>query len=134
MACGAACILTDTGGVNDYARHEYNAILVPRGDAAPAAASPATAAPAAAAPTGGTAYTVKNGDTLWAIANAHGTTVPSSIGRAVSSGCIRMLNADVADLYERVPVGTEVVVLQGSTPFVAEDVPPPKRKRKFLFE
>lgn len=72
-----------------------------------------------------------NRDTLYRI---HGTTVPSSIGRAVSSGCIRMLNADVADLYERVPVGTEVVVLQGSTPFVAEDVPPPKRKRKFLFE
>lgn len=72
-----------------------------------------------------------NRDTLYRI---HGTTVPSSIGRAVSSGCIRMLNADVADLYERVPVGTEVVVLQGRTPFVAEDVPPPKRKRKFLFE
>lgn len=72
-----------------------------------------------------------NRDTLYRI---HGTTVPSSIGRAVSSGCIRMLNADVADLYERVPVGTEVVVLQGSTPFVAEDLPPPKRKRKFLFE
>jgi lipoprotein-anchoring transpeptidase ErfK/SrfK len=72
-----------------------------------------------------------NRDTLYRI---HGTTVPSSIGKAVSSGCIRMLNADVADLYERVPVGTEVVVLQGRSPFVAEDKPPAKRKRKFLFE
>jgi len=72
-----------------------------------------------------------NRDTLYRI---HGTTVPSSIGKAVSSGCIRMLNADVADLYDRVPVGTEVVVLQGSSPLVAEDVPPPKRKRKSLFQ
>jgi lipoprotein-anchoring transpeptidase ErfK/SrfK len=72
-----------------------------------------------------------NRDTLYRI---HGTIVPSSIGKAVSSGCIRMLNADVADLYERVPVGTKVVVLQGRSPFVAEDVPPAKRKRKFLFE
>ena len=41
----------------------------------------------------------------------HGTNQPSSIGRAVSSGCIRMLNDHVADLYERVPVGARVVVL-----------------------
>jgi lipoprotein-anchoring transpeptidase ErfK/SrfK len=72
-----------------------------------------------------------NRDTLYRI---HGTTVPSSIGRAVSSGCIRMLNADVADLYDRVPLGTEVVVLQGRSPSVAENRPPAKRKRKFLFE
>ena len=72
-----------------------------------------------------------NRDTLYRI---HGTTAPSSIGRAVSSGCIRMLNADVADLYERVPVGTDVVVLQGSSTIVAEDVPPPKRRRKSLFQ
>lgn len=72
-----------------------------------------------------------NRDTLYRI---HGTIAPSSIGKAVSSGCIRMLNADVADLYDRVPVGTEVVVLQGSSPLVAEDAPPTKRKRKFLFQ
>ncbi|MEA2936428.1 MAG: hypothetical protein QOD74_3074 [Variibacter sp.] len=41
----------------------------------------------------------------------HGTNQPSSIGKRVSSGCIRMLNADVADLYSRVNVGTKVVVL-----------------------
>jgi lipoprotein-anchoring transpeptidase ErfK/SrfK len=41
----------------------------------------------------------------------HGTTQPSSIGRAVSNGCVRMLNAHVEDLYERVPVGTFVVIL-----------------------
>jgi lipoprotein-anchoring transpeptidase ErfK/SrfK len=40
----------------------------------------------------------------------HGTTEPWSIGEQVSSGCIRMLNEDVVDLYERVPVGTMVVV------------------------
>lgn len=48
-------------------------------------------------------------DTLYRI---HGTIVPSSIGKAVSSGCIRMINADVADLYERVSPGARVVVLQ----------------------
>lgn len=40
----------------------------------------------------------------------HGTTQPWSIGRAVSSGCIRMLNAHVIDLYDRVAVGATVVV------------------------
>jgi lipoprotein-anchoring transpeptidase ErfK/SrfK len=41
----------------------------------------------------------------------HGTNAPSSIGQHVSSGCIRMLNEDVVDLYQRVNVGTKVVVL-----------------------
>jgi hypothetical protein len=41
----------------------------------------------------------------------HGTNAPDTIGRNVSSGCIRMLNEDVMDLYERVNVGTMVVVL-----------------------
>jgi lipoprotein-anchoring transpeptidase ErfK/SrfK len=40
----------------------------------------------------------------------HGTTQPWSIGRAVSSGCIRMLNAHVIDLFDRVRVGATVVV------------------------
>lgn len=40
----------------------------------------------------------------------HGTNAPSSIGRAVSWGCIRMHNADILDLYERVRVGTTVIV------------------------
>lgn len=42
----------------------------------------------------------------------HGTNQPQSIGHAMSSGCIRMLNHDIVDLYERVPVGSRVVVLQ----------------------
>ena len=46
-------------------------------------------------------------DTLFRI---HGTNEPKSIGKAVSSGCIRMLNADVIDLYGRVAKGTKVVV------------------------
>jgi lipoprotein-anchoring transpeptidase ErfK/SrfK len=49
----------------------------------------------------------------------HGTNEPDTIGEAVSSGCIRMLNADVEDLYPRVPVGAKVVVIrtreQGAT-------------------
>ena len=48
-----------------------------------------------------------NRDTLFRI---HGTIEPYSIGKAVSSGCIRMLNQDVIDLYSRVPLGTKVVV------------------------
>jgi lipoprotein-anchoring transpeptidase ErfK/SrfK len=47
------------------------------------------------------------GDSLYRI---HGTNQPWSIGQAVSSGCIRMRNEDVIDLYERVRVGTKVVV------------------------
>jgi lipoprotein-anchoring transpeptidase ErfK/SrfK len=42
----------------------------------------------------------------------HGTTEPETIGTAVSSGCIRLVNQDVIDLYNRVPVGAPVVVLQ----------------------
>jgi lipoprotein-anchoring transpeptidase ErfK/SrfK len=41
----------------------------------------------------------------------HGTNEPETIGRNVSSGCIRMMNDDVIDLYNRVPVGTKVIVL-----------------------
>ena len=41
----------------------------------------------------------------------HGTNDPSSIGKHMSSGCIRLLNADVIDLYSRVGVGTKVIVL-----------------------
>lgn len=48
-------------------------------------------------------------DTMFRI---HGTNQPHTIGQAVSSGCIRMLNHDVIDLYQRAPVGTRVVVIQ----------------------
>jgi lipoprotein-anchoring transpeptidase ErfK/SrfK len=40
----------------------------------------------------------------------HGTNEPYTIGQNVSSGCIRMMNDDVTDLYERVQVGTRVIV------------------------
>ena len=49
-----------------------------------------------------------NRDTMFRI---HGTTEPWSIGRSVSNGCIRMINDHVIDLYERVPIGTRVVVV-----------------------
>jgi len=42
----------------------------------------------------------------------HGTNQPRTIGSAVSSGCFRLANPEIVDLYERVPVGTRVVVLQ----------------------
>ena len=44
----------------------------------------------------------------------HGTNQPSTIGSFVSSGCIRLTNADVEDLYRRVTVGTRVIVLSGT--------------------
>jgi lipoprotein-anchoring transpeptidase ErfK/SrfK len=52
----------------------------------------------------------------------HGTNKPSSIGTHVSSGCIRMLNADVTDLYERAHVGTKVVVLPMIQQRVAQNI------------
>jgi lipoprotein-anchoring transpeptidase ErfK/SrfK len=48
------------------------------------------------------------GSTIYRI---HGTNDPSSIGRHVSSGCIRLNNEDVIDLYNRINIGTKVVVL-----------------------
>ncbi|CAN5453326.1 L,D-transpeptidase [soil metagenome] len=42
----------------------------------------------------------------------HGTNRPDTIGTAVSSGCFRLVNSDVADLYDRIPVGTKVIVRQ----------------------
>src|SRR6188768_3176535 len=47
------------------------------------------------------------GSTVYRI---HGTNQPHTIGYAISSGCFRLVNDDVADLYERVPVGTKVIV------------------------
>ncbi len=58
-----------------------------------------------------------NKDTLYRI---HGTNQPEYIGTAVSSGCIRMTNEDAIDLYNRVKIGTLVIVLgphQGDSPF-----------------
>ncbi|PIT70850.1 L,D-transpeptidase [Bartonella tribocorum] len=55
-------------------------------------------------------YLFKNGkDTLFRI---HGSHESWSIGRSISSGCIRLLNQDIIDLYDRVPVGSRVVVLE----------------------
>ena len=49
------------------------------------------------------------GNTVYRI---HGTNAPETIGHAVSSGCFRLVNDDVADLYGRVPVGTHVIMRQ----------------------
>jgi hypothetical protein len=53
------------------------------------------------------------GSTVYRI---HGTNQPSTIGKFVSSGCIGMLNDDVSDLFDRVKVGTRVVVMPGNPP------------------
>jgi hypothetical protein len=53
------------------------------------------------------------GNTVYRI---HGTNQPSTIGKFVSSGCIGMLNEDVSDLFDRVKVGTRVVVMPGGPP------------------
>jgi lipoprotein-anchoring transpeptidase ErfK/SrfK len=55
-------------------------------------------------------------DTLYRI---HGTNEPWTIGTNVSSGCIRLTNEDVTDLYNRTPVGTKVIVLATAKPAVA---------------
>lgn len=69
-------------------------------------------------------------DTLYRI---HGTREPRTIGTAVSSGCIRLLNSDVADLYERVSIGTKVIVLTDEQNVVTSDngsvTPSTKRTR-----
>jgi lipoprotein-anchoring transpeptidase ErfK/SrfK len=61
------------------------------------------------------------GKTIYRI---HGTNQPSTIGTFVSSGCIRLTNEDVMDLYTRVKVGTRVVVLPGKPPTTAAATPP----------
>jgi lipoprotein-anchoring transpeptidase ErfK/SrfK len=53
------------------------------------------------------------GKTLYRI---HGTNQPSTIGQTVSSGCIRLINGDIEDLFSRVQVGSRVVVLPGRPP------------------
>jgi lipoprotein-anchoring transpeptidase ErfK/SrfK len=60
------------------------------------------------------------GKTLYRI---HGTNQPSTIGTFVSSGCIRLTNDDVSDLYSRVQVGTRVVVMPGTPPDTAQAAP-----------
>jgi hypothetical protein len=52
----------------------------------------------------------------------HGTNDPSTIGKFVSSGCIRLTNEDVTDLFSRVNVGTKVVVLPKGAPLMARGV------------
>jgi lipoprotein-anchoring transpeptidase ErfK/SrfK len=60
------------------------------------------------------------GSTVYRI---HGTNMPDTIGHKVSSGCIRMLNADVIDLYSRVTVGTKIVVLPSPGATIATAFP-----------
>ena len=62
------------------------------------------------------------GQTLWRI---HGTVAPWSIGKAASNGCIRMHNADVIDLYEKVEFGAETFVVNQ----LADPVPKAKGRK-----
>lgn len=52
-------------------------------------------------------------DVPWGTYGIHGTIFDSSIGSAASQGCIRMYNDDVAELYDIVPIGTEVAIVNG---------------------
>jgi lipoprotein-anchoring transpeptidase ErfK/SrfK len=62
-------------------------------------------------------YLYANGrDTYYRL---HGTVEPWTIGTMVSSGCVRLLNQDIIDLYRRVPIGTRVVVLPANSAGVA---------------
>ena len=61
------------------------------------------------------------GNTLYRI---HGTNQPSTIGTFVSSGCIRLINTDIEDLFSRVQVGTRVVVMPGTPPNTASSQAP----------
>jgi lipoprotein-anchoring transpeptidase ErfK/SrfK len=77
-------------------------------------------------------YLYANGaDTLYRI---HGTNAPSSIGQAVSSGCVRMLNADIIELYDRVGEGTKVVVIATprKTTTAANKTPEKQNLRKII--
>ena len=64
------------------------------------------------------------GQTLWRI---HGTVAPWSIGKAASNGCIRMHNADVIDLYEKVEIGADTFVVNQLS-----DATPKARGRKLV--
>ena len=76
------------------------------------------------------------GETLYRI---HGTNQPSTIGTFVSSGCIRLTNEDITDLYGKVQVGTRVVVLRATRPDSiqattngrpVDSAPPPRQRPK----
>lgn len=68
-------------------------------------------------------YLYRNGrDTDYRL---HGTIEPWTIGTKVSSGCIRLMNQDIIDLYRRVPLGTKVIVLPATGAFWSEAEPPP---------
>jgi hypothetical protein len=56
----------------------------------------------------------------------HGTNDPTTIGKHVSSGCIRLTNEDVTDLYNRVQVGAKVIVLPQSAPTREATAPAPQ--------
>jgi lipoprotein-anchoring transpeptidase ErfK/SrfK len=79
------------------------------------------------------ARTLYLGQTLYRI---HGTNQPSTIGTFVSSGCIRLTNEDITDLYGRVQLGTRVVVLPGTPPASVQTTSnarpgqPPKQRPK----
>jgi lipoprotein-anchoring transpeptidase ErfK/SrfK len=78
-----------------YARFKDNEYIMPGGPKNPLGAR--------------ALYLFQNGvDTYFRI---HGTTQPQTIGSSISNGCIRLTNEHVADLYDRVPVGTVVTVL-----------------------
>lgn len=65
------------------------------------------------------------GNTVYRI---HGTNEPNTIGTQVSSGCIRLTNEDVTDLYKRTKIGTKVIVLPEAVPGEIAQSPAPSRQ------
>ena len=63
----------------------------------------------------------------------HGTNKPDTIGKRVSSGCIRLTNEDVADLYERVKIGAKVIVLPATRPIPSAHRPRPNTPDEAAF-
>ena len=67
-------------------------------------------------------YIFQNGeDTLYRL---HGSPEWNSIGKSVSSGCVRLINQDVIDLYDRVPTKTPVIVTSGVGAYSGTSIPP----------
>ena len=71
------------------------------------------------------------GNTLYRI---HGTDAPWTIGKEVSNGCVRLYNADILDLYSRVPVGAKVVVTYQKFPAAAAASQRGRRDRRASYE
>lgn len=103
IGVGGECV--DTAGLLRITRKEEWPEWVPSPELIKRRSYPARMAGGAGNPLGARVLHLNDGIGI------HGTNAPKSIGHAVSLGCFRMVNDDVVDLYQRVPTGTGVVVM-----------------------